>query len=62
MDRIQGKNEDQINRIYQQKVHKRRVDEAMLPSGRDFQTYIVSCKQGKEEEMVMAILNKTSYY
>ena len=49
MDRIHGKNEDQINRIYQQKVHKRRVDEAMLPSGRDFQTYIVTCKQGKEE-------------
>ena len=59
MDRIQGKNEDQINRIYQQKVHKRRINEAMLPSGRDFQMYIVGCKQGKEEEMVMAILNKT---
>jgi transcription antitermination factor NusG len=34
----------------------------MLPSARDFQMFYVGCKQGKEEEMVMAILNKTAYY
>jgi hypothetical protein len=34
----------------------------MLPSGRDFQMFHVGCKQGKEEEMVMAILNKSAYY
>ena len=34
----------------------------MLPSGRDFQMFYVGCKQGKEDEMVMAILNKAAYY
>lgn len=48
-DRIEGKNADQINRLYQQKVHKRRENEAMLPSARDFQMFYVGCKQGKEE-------------
>lgn len=43
-------------------MHKRRENEAMLPSARDFQMYWVSCKQGKEEELVMSILNKTAFY
>ena len=34
----------------------------MLPSSSDFQMYYVSCKQGKEDEMVMSILNKSRYY
>lgn len=61
-DRIDGKDGDQINRHYQQRVHKNRENEALLPSARDYQMYYVSCKQGKEEELVMAILNKTAYY
>ena len=34
----------------------------MLPSAGDLPMFYVTCKQGKEEELVMAILNKTSYY
>ena len=34
----------------------------MLPSSRDFQMFHVNCRQGKEEEMVMAILNKSAHY
>ena len=34
----------------------------MLPSASDFQMYYVGCKQGKEDEMVMSILNKSRYY
>ena len=62
LDRLKGKDEAQINRLYQQKVYKRRENEAMLPSSRDFQMFYVNCKQGKEDEMVMSILNKTVYY
>lgn len=49
MDRIKGKDEYQINKLYQQKFYKRRENEAMLPSARDFQMYYVGCKQGKED-------------
>lgn len=34
----------------------------MLPSAHDLQMFHIGCKQGKEEEMVMAILNKAAYY
>lgn len=34
----------------------------MLPSALDLKMFYVSCKQGKEEEMVMSILNKSAYY
>jgi hypothetical protein len=59
---VEGKNEEQINRLYQQKAFKRRENETMLPSENDHKMFIVSCKMGKEEEMVMSILNKTAYY
>jgi hypothetical protein len=59
---VEGKDEDQINRLYQQKAFKRRENEAKLPSGSDHKMFILGCKMGKEEELVQAILNKTAYY
>lgn len=34
----------------------------MLPSGNDDRMFILSCKMGKEEELVLSILNKSAYY
>jgi hypothetical protein len=62
MERVDGKDEDQINRLYQQKAFKRRENEAMLPSTNDHRMFILTCKMGKEEEMVLAILNKSAYF
>jgi len=62
MERVEGKDEAQINRLYQQKAFKRRENETMLPSDRDDRMFIVNCKMGKEEEMVLSILNKSAYY
>jgi len=62
MERVEGKDEDQINRLYQQKAFKRRENETMLPSGTDDRMFILGCKMGKEEELVQAILNKSAYY
>jgi hypothetical protein len=61
-DRIKGKDGDQINKLYQQKVFKRRESEAMLPSGNDYRMFIVGCKVGKEEELALSILNKAAFY
>jgi hypothetical protein len=47
MERVEGKDEDQINRLYQQKAFKRRENETMLPSGNDDRMFILSCKMGK---------------
>lgn len=62
MERVEGKDEDQINRLYQQKAFKRRENETMLPSGLDDRMFILGCKMGKEEELVQAILNKSAYF
>lgn len=62
MERVEGKDEDQINRLYQQKAFKRRENETMLPSGTDDRMFILGCKMGKEEELVQAILNKCAYF
>lgn len=34
----------------------------MLPSGNDDRMFILSCKMGKEEELVLSILNKSAYF
>lgn len=47
MERVEGKDEDQINRLYQQKAFKRRENETMLPSGADDRMFILGCKMGK---------------
>lgn len=41
---------------------KRRENETMLPGENDDKMFWVSCKVGKEEEMVLSILNKSAYY
>ena len=62
LERYEGKNEAEINRIYQQKVMKRRANETMQHSYSDHQMFIVQCKVGKEEDMALSILNKSAYY
>lgn len=47
MERVEGKDEEQINRLYQQKAFKRRENETMLPSAKDHRMFILGCKQGK---------------
>ncbi len=48
MERVEGKDEDQINRLYHYKAEKRRENETMLPSAADDKMFILTCKMGKE--------------
>ena len=62
MERYDGKGEDDVNRIFAQKVMKRRATETLLPSALDHRMYWVQCKVGKEEDMALSILNKSAFY
>jgi hypothetical protein len=59
--KFDNKGEQEINKMYQKKVHAAKKNAVVTHTAKDPEVYMAACFNGQEEALALALVNKANY-